>query len=163
MTPEFSRPLEVTSVSPEGRVVEVVANAEERARLAARFELPAIDSLRCRFTLRPLAGGGLGAEGALAAKVFQACVVSNEVFAADVAETFALRFVPLAVLTAEIAVDGPDDIPIVGSTVDLGEAAAEQLALALDPYPRRPDLPESLEAEEASRTSPFAALKPWQA
>jgi hypothetical protein len=163
MTPEFSRPLEVASVPPDGRVVEVVANADERTRLAARFGLPAIDSLACRFTLRPLAGGGLAAEGALAASVRHVCVVSNEDFAADVAEDFALRFVPLAALSAEIAVDGPDDIPITGSTVDLGEAAAEQLALALDPFPRHPDLPDPPEAEDAGPGSAFAALKHWRA
>ena len=42
-----------------------------------------------------------------------------------------------------------------------GEAAAEQLALALDPYPRSPDavLPDVPDDPEAQ---PFAALAPLQ-
>ena len=50
-----------------------------------------------------------------------------------------------------------DEIPYEGSTIDLGEAAAEQLALALDPYPHKPGatLPDS---DEAPRNPAFAAL-----
>ena len=159
MTPEFSRPLEVAAVAADGRTIEVVASPAERMRLADRFGLPAIESLACRFRIRPLAGSGLSAEGALTARVRQICVVSLAEFEADVAEDFSLRFVPVAVLSADIAVDGPDDIPIVGATVDLGEAAAEQLALALDPFPRRPDLPEAADTAVSGPVSPFAMLK----
>ncbi len=46
--------------------------------------------------------------------------------------------------------------PFVDGTLDLGEAAAEQLALALDPYPRAPDavlpdMPEDAEAQPSPR------------
>jgi hypothetical protein len=43
--------------------------------------------------------------------------------------------------------------------LDLGEAAAEQLALALDPYPRKPDA-RLLGAAEDPPGFPFAALAP---
>ena len=51
-----------------------------------------------------------------------------------------------------------DEIPYADGMLDLGEAAAEQLALALDPYPRAPGaaLPEIADEAEAHR--PFAAL-----
>jgi len=158
MTPEFSRPVAVASIPAEGCVIALEARQAECALLAARFGLPSIDSLTCRFTLRPLAGSGLSAEGVLAARVRQVCVVSNEVFEAPVAENFSLRFVPPQALSAEIEVDGPDDIPIAGATVDLGEAAAEQLALALDPYPRSPALPPIPDTDDAAPPSHFAAL-----
>jgi len=158
MTPEFSRPVAVASIPPEGRVIALEASPAERALLAARFGLPSIETLTCSFTLSPLAGSGLSAEGALAARVRQVCVVSGETFEAAVAEDFSLRFVPLHSLSAEIAVEGPDDIPIVGSTIDLGEAAAEQLALALDPYPRSPALPPIADEDEIAPLSPFAIL-----
>ncbi len=35
--------------------------------------------------------------------------------------------------------DEPDQLVYDGVAVDLGEATVEQLALALDPYPRKPD------------------------
>jgi hypothetical protein len=51
-----------------------------------------------------------------------------------------------------------DEIPTgPGAVADLGEALAEQLALALDPYPRAPDAALPPEAEEAP-ASPFARL-----
>ena len=46
-------------------------------------------------------------------------------------------------------------------TIDLGEAAAEQLALALDPYPRAPGA--VLEMEEEPEAAPFAALAAFPA
>jgi hypothetical protein len=158
MTPEFSRPIAVASIPPEGRVIALEASPTERALLAARFGLPSIEALACRFALSPLPGSGLGADGVLAARVRQVCVVSGEAFEAAVTEDFSLRFVPPQALSADIEVDGPDDIPISGPTVDLGEAAAEQLALALDPYPRSPALPPIAEADESAPLSPFAVL-----
>ena len=53
--------------------------------------------------------------------------------------------------------EAPDDIPYGGGSIDLGEAAAEQLALALDPYPRRPGAVLA-ETTAAADRSPFAAL-----
>jgi uncharacterized metal-binding protein YceD (DUF177 family) len=158
MIPEFSRPVAVVSIPPEGRVIAVEASPTERALLAARFGLPSIEALACRFALSPLPGSGLSAEGTLAARVHQVCVVSGEAFEAAVTEDFSLRFVPPQALSADIEVDGPDHIPIAGSSVDLGEAAAEQLALALDPCPRSPALPPTADADEVTSLSPFAAL-----
>ena len=180
VTPEFSRPLAVSAVGADGRTVEVEAGLAERALLASRFGLPAIESLRCRFVLRPLRGGAVSADGVLEARVRQVCVVTDEPFESAVSETFLLHFVPEPALSEDIDVDAPDQIPIVGSHIDLGEAAAEQLALALDPYPRWPDLreapdapvpdaplpgapvPDAPLADDAAppaRPSPFAVLK----
>ena len=51
--------------------------------------------------------------------------------------------------------DPPD--PIVDGKVDLGALAAEFLALALDPYPRKPGA-EFAAPEVAEPDSPFAEL-----
>ena len=53
--------------------------------------------------------------------------------------------------------EGPDDIPYADDMIDLGAALAEQLALALNPYPRKPgaQLPEEYKGEPET---PFAAL-----
>jgi hypothetical protein len=53
----------------------------------------------------------------------------------------------------------PDEIPSENGVVDLGEAVAEQLALALDPYPRAPGaaMPEETDDAAAER-HPMAAL-----
>ncbi|MGH6890961.1 MAG: hypothetical protein ACREEP_01765, partial [Dongiaceae bacterium] len=56
---------------------------------------------------------------------------------------------------------------VMDGWIDLGELAAEQLGLAIDPYPRKPDaqIPAEWTAEPASeppaakRPNPFAALE----
>jgi uncharacterized metal-binding protein YceD (DUF177 family) len=84
-------------------------------------------------------------------------VVTLEPFATEVAEEFSVRFVPEDQLSEELDIEAEDEIPYAGATIDLGEATAEQLALALDPFPRRPGV-EFLEDEEAADDGPFAAL-----
>ncbi|MDB5401383.1 MAG: hypothetical protein JWQ55_3401, partial [Rhodopila sp.] len=51
-----------------------------------------------------------------------------------------------------------DEIPFDANLIDLGEAAAEQLGLALDPYPRMPGVELPL-AEDEPNPHPFAALR----
>lgn len=121
--------------------MRVVATQAECAALARRFDLPAIAALACRFRLTPAAKGAVRAEGTLAALVSQVCVVTGEVFEAPVAERFTVRFVPAGTENPDPAFEDDDEIPCQGATMDLGEAAAVQLALALDPYPRAPGVP----------------------
>jgi len=161
----FSRPFRAGQVRGAPVRVEVTAGPEDCTRLAAAFGLPAVAALSGVFELAHEGGGVISAVLRLTARVTQDCVITLEPFEADVAETAALRFVPAArvkegeavELDAE-ALDGPDEIPYAGDTIDLGAALAEQLALSLDPYPRKPGavLPEDLVAEAET---PFAALK----
>ncbi len=74
-----------------------------------------------------------------------------------VQEAFSIQFVPAGTEAPDDDLEAPDQIPYAGGVIDLGEAAAEQLALALDPYPQKPDA-EALEAEEDVVPHPFAAL-----
>ena len=137
MTVEFSRPFQLSKLRAKGFAVVVQATPEECAALAARMELPAIQSLECRFELsREADGAAIFAHGHLLAEVTQTCVTSAEDFAAQVEEAFTIRFVPLGTENDDPDPDLPDEIPYEGDAVDLGEAAAEQLGLALDPWPR---------------------------
>jgi hypothetical protein len=160
----FSRPLRVSGLGGEAveRVIE--AKAEECTALAALFKLPAIAALRGRFTLAHERGGVISGRLALFARLTQNCVVSLEDFEAELREHAMLRFVPAAAVKegAEIeldpeTLDGPDEIFYGGETIDLGAVLAEQLALALDPYPKKPGASLELSEDEAER-SPFAAL-----
>jgi uncharacterized metal-binding protein YceD (DUF177 family) len=98
------------------------------------------------------------AQGELEARVTRVCVVSLDEFETAVAEEFRVRFVPAGLESDEIDPDADDEIPYAGGEIDLGEAAAEQLALALDPYPRMPGV-ELPETGEAAVEGPFAALR----
>jgi len=135
--PEFSRLVPLERIRAAGLTITVEADAAERAALAVRLGLPELCALSCRFRLRPAQAGAVAAEGALRARVRQVSVVSLEEFEAEVVEDFLLRFVPEGSEAAELDPESVDEMPYAGDVIDLGEAAAEQLALALDPYPRR--------------------------
>ena len=139
LTPEFSRPERVEAIGVDARTVRIQADESERGRLAARFALVAIARLEAEFTLRR-DEAGVVAHGRVTAAVTQACSVTGDAVAARVDEPVALRFVEPVVVGEEIelADEAIDTIEIEHGAVDLGEVAAETLALALDPYPRSP-------------------------
>lgn len=135
---ELSRPVRLDRIGQQETRHEVVASAEECAALARRFDIPAIASLTCRFGLRQAPGASVIADGVLEARVTRICVATLEAFDMPVRESFRLRFVPEDRLSDGIDPDADDEVPYQGESIDLGEATAQQLALALDPYPRKP-------------------------
>lgn len=155
MTPELSRPISVARIGAAPLEATIAATEAECGSLAARMGLPAIESVECRFLLRREADVVM-AEGDLRARVVQVCVVSLDEFEGHVEETFAVRFVPAGTEAEAITPESEDEIPYEAGMIDLGEAAAQQLALALEPYPRKPGV--ALEAEPQAPATPFAAL-----
>lgn len=167
----FSRPLDVAAVGDDATEVTLVAGDAERAALARINGLVGIDGLEADLTVSRKGRSGLHVVGAVKARIRQTCVVSLEPFDADILEPFDVHFLPEAEIAslearrpkAEDAAMPLDDLPdpIVGGRIDLGALAAEFLALALDPYPRKPGVsyaePEPGE-QDADRVSPFAAL-----
>ena len=104
--------------------------------------------------------------GRLWAEVTQACVASGDPVSAALDEPFDLRFVPEAAAAAEeeIELDATDldEIGYVGGSVDIGEAVAQTLALALDPFPRAPEADVALREAGVigeDEAGPFGALK----
>ena len=169
--PEWHRPLPVLRLSAGAHSEAITAERAECAALAARMGLPAIKSIRCAFTLHPRANGCFLAEGHLQARIIQTCVVSLDDFAASINERFRVVFVPAGQESETDDPESDDEVPYTGTVIDLGEAAAEQLALALDPYPRKPNAaiadsaPQAAtgaatgdEADAGAKISPFAAL-----
>jgi uncharacterized metal-binding protein YceD (DUF177 family) len=138
--PEFPRPHPLDRIGAGAAKLSIAADEAERTALARRFELIAIESLDAGYTLSR-EGESVRASGHLSARVTQACVVTGDPVAARVEEDFDLRFVPEPGEGAdEIEVDAGelDTVFYTGAAIDLGEAAAETLALALDPFPRSP-------------------------
>jgi uncharacterized metal-binding protein YceD (DUF177 family) len=158
MTPELHRPLSLDRIGPHGLDFTVEAGSAECSALAARMDLPAVLALSCVFHLIRERHDTVLARGVLRARVTQTCVISLEDFDASVEEIFQVRFVPSGEESDDIDPEADDEIPFEGNQVDLGEAAAEQLALALDPYPRMPGV-ELPAAEDDSDPHPFAALR----
>lgn len=158
MTPELHRPIAVARVGPAGLDVTVEATRAECAALAARMQLPAVLALTCRFRLERDTAGSLLAHGHLFARVVQTCVVSLEDFTDVVEDRFVVRCVEAGRESDDNDPCSLDEMVFADGVLDVGEAAAEQLALALDPYPRAPgaELPDIAEEPAAH---PFSALR----
>jgi hypothetical protein len=121
--------------------------------------IPAVRSLECVFSLsREENDVSIHAEGRLCAAVTRICVVSAEEFEMPVRDEFTIRFVPSQQVRDDPDPDEPDEVPYDGSIIDLGEAAIEQLALAMDPYPRIDGATLPLLEEDAG-SSPFSTLR----
>ncbi len=169
-TPEFSRPLAVDSLGEAAVIKQITANGEERAALARRFGLLSMDGLSAELSVSRLPGKGvIRVSGWFEAEVTQPCVVSLEPVPAHLREEFSHLYA-LAPETpqqgAHIIDAEADDPPeaIGAGGLDLGEAVVQQVALALDPYPRAPGARPPAGSEEALERAgkadgPFAALK----
>jgi uncharacterized metal-binding protein YceD (DUF177 family) len=145
-------------IGSRGVDLTIEANPAECSALADRMNLPAVLAVSCEFHLIRESRDIVLARGVLRARVTQTCVISLDEFDADVQEIFQVRFVPSGEESDDIDPESDDEIPFEGNLIDLGEAAAEQLGLALDPYPRMPGV-EMPAAEDDPDPHPFAALR----
>lgn len=162
MTPEFSRPVRIDTIGEGDRSETIEANEAERAALAQRFGLVAIDRLTGTFVLRREASG-IAVTGQVAATATQACSITGEPLPATVDEQARLRFVDDLGEGEEVELDDTeiDILPLEGAAIDLGEVAAETLALSLDPFPRGPNAEAALKEAgvlSEGEAGPFGAL-----
>jgi uncharacterized metal-binding protein YceD (DUF177 family) len=157
-------------LGPAPSTFRVVASPDARAELAHRFDLLAMDRLKAELHVRRTASGA-DASGWFAADVVQACIISGEPVPATLSESVGIRFEPAPdALEIELDAASLDIFPVEAGAIDLGEAVAELLAAALDPWPRAADdalaaararlLSEEEAAAERAATGPFAALRP---
>lgn len=161
---EFPRPVPIDTIGSEkAKEREITATAAECAALAKRLDLQGLHGLTATVALERLPGDEIVARGRVVADVVQTCVVTLEPVSAHIDETFEVRFTTRPELEVHDADIGPEDEdpmePLEGDFLDIGELAAQQLALALDPWPRLPGV--ELPTEAASvpeRDGPFAVL-----
>lgn len=142
---ELQRLIKIKALPGEPIVIE--ADAGERAAIAARFGLPGIESLRAQVDVEQRAGA-IRATGTLTAAIHQSCAISGEDFPVAIDEPLDLRFVEQgsldpaidedADLEVELEADDCDEIEYSGDAFDLGEAVAQTLGLAIDPYAEGP-------------------------
>ena len=170
MTPEFSRPVRLDTLGGAPKAMAIEAGEDERAALAERFDLTAIESLSAALTL-VRDEETVSAKGTLHAVVTQPCVASGAPVPALVDAPFVILFRPQPVGAGDEEIElGESEMDVVfydGAMIDVGEAVAETLSLSLDPWPRAPDAEAALaaagvssEAEARAANSPFAVLRP---
>jgi uncharacterized metal-binding protein YceD (DUF177 family) len=165
---EFSRPFALDSLPPGGTAVVLKASAEECRALAARFDLVQLHALGGEVRIEPADAGTLvHVAGHLEADAVQSCVMTLEPVAAKVQADFDRLFsraLP-AEARGEVEIDPeaelPEPLPHSGK-LDLGEILAEELSLALDPYPKAPEadrlLAELQLGDRGEADRPFSVL-----
>ncbi|MBU2033366.1 MAG: DUF177 domain-containing protein [Alphaproteobacteria bacterium] len=162
---EFERIVKLDRLPREP--LKLAAEEAERAALASRFGIEAVHSLEAELGFAP-EGRIVVATGRLTAKIEQLCAVSGEPFRNRIDEPLALRFVPASEQPEfepeeEIELDTaePDEIYYEGQSFDLGEAIAQSLGLAIDPYAEGPEAAATREKAgllDVAPNGPFAAL-----
>ena len=155
----FSEPVRLHQIGAGVRRT-LEPDAAARARIAKALDLASLDAFTAEMELLP-APGGWRLSGRVRARLAQTCGITLEPLPAEIDA-------PFAVSLAEAVEEEPDEIvitlddespdPIEGGQVDLGQYAVEQLALRLDPFPRKPGA-EFVQPPEPTEISPFAVLK----
>lgn len=162
-------------LSVRAQPLRLVADAEERAALAERFGFASLDRLEATLDLSRTPAGAR-VVGRLQADVVQSCVVSGQPLPVSVDSEMAVDFIPFDSPggdEVELSADALDTMAIEDDAIEPGEAVAQSLLLALDPWPRAPDADlvaarahllseeeaEARHATEKAAASPFAVLK----
>ena len=178
MTPDTAstlplhRPIRVDEIKLRGSHISVQAEAAELAGIARMLDLPSVESLEGRYLLSR-SGERVKLEGEIKATLHQNCIVTLDPFPVTIAVPLKLDFAPEAPenprrksadeddgkidIEVRLNEDDPPE-PIVDGAIDLGAVTLEFLALALDPYPRKPGAAFAEPPPELPPESPFAAL-----
>ena len=163
---EFSRLLKLLDLDHDNVQRSISANPTECGALAKRFDIVELRCLSVSLVADRVPDSLLvRVAGSLHAEVVQRCIATLEPYAAKVDAPIDELFGPEAG-NVEIA-DTPFDEamppePFDGDAIDLGELAAQQLALALDPYPKKSDgVVEDVNSSEQPLGSDEVANKPF--
>ncbi len=174
--PQPIRLVEAARFTPSQPLIrELEADEAARARLARALDLVGIERLQARLAVSGWFDG-LQIEGRWSARIVQTCGVSLEAFDTELSGDLFVRVVPAGSphaavdagdgddepgeLVFDLEADDPPDV-LESDAADLGAYVIEHLALAIDPFPRKPGAafePPTPSAE----ISPFAKLKAWK-
>lgn len=148
----------------DGQRLELVADEEERAGIARRLGLLGLERFEAVVTLARQKDE-VRAAGRIRASVDQACVASGDPVRGQIDEEVTLLFRPEPTVSPDEELDlSEEDLDVVfhdGREIDLGGALTDELALALDPYPRSAAAEDALKEAgvlSEEQAGPFAAL-----
>ena len=160
--PEWSERIRLDQIG-QGLQRQLTADREVRARLAEALGLADLKDLSADIEIKP-AGAGWRLKGTLVADLVQTCGITLEPLPSRVESRFSVDLIEASTFEPDEddfdadpeAPDGPDVVEDGG--VDLAAYVAEHLALAIDPWPRKPGA--VFEAPEGPvEPSPFDVLR----
>ncbi|MBD8894349.1 YceD family protein [Roseibium litorale] len=174
----YSHKVNGDRLGDQTKTIRVEPSEAELARIAKAYDVDGIESLVAELTLKPWRKDGVRVAGTLKADVRQICVVTLEPFVQSFSDEIDRTFEPVSSRPrrprdlndeGEIEIDlegiDPPDVMLDG-VLDLGALICEQLALNIDPFPRKPGAEFADRVEDAGddgeggeeKPSPFAAL-----
>ena len=164
----ISHLFELGRLSQAGSEVFIAPSPEDLARIARWADVEAVSSLNAKIDLRKLSPTRYVFDALLIADIVQGCVVTLEPLRSHIERNFARELVltpssqraekEIAVEVSPLDDDGREEIASL--RYDLAVPVLEELALAIDPYPRAPGVafePPAGQADSPNR--PFEALK----
>lgn len=155
----YSEPVRLHQVGA-GLSRTLTPDAAARARIARALDLASLERFEADVSLQP-AAGGWSLSGRIRARLEQTCGVTLEPLPVEIDDAFSVALAEAPATTDdEIVITLDDSTPdlIEDGQVDLGQYAVEQLALRLDPFPRKPGA-EFVQPPEPAEISPFAVLR----
>ena len=161
----YSEPLRLHQIGA-GVQRRLTPDADAMKRIARALDLQALDAFEADINLVPTVSGWR-LEGRVIADAVQTCGLTMEPLPVHVDRKFSVQMVEATEREddedGEIDLELDDDSPdqIEGGSLDLGQYAVEQLALSLDPFPRKPGAVFE-QPKEPGEISPFAVLKSLQ-
>ncbi len=135
-------------------------DAAARARIVKALDLASLDSFSAEMDLAP-SPAGWRLSGRVRASLAQTCGITLEPLPLEIDTSFMLTLAEAVEEdSGEIIITLDDESPdlIENGQIDLGQYAVEQLALRLDPFPRKPGAA-FVQPPEPAEISPFAVLK----
>jgi uncharacterized metal-binding protein YceD (DUF177 family) len=139
-------------------------DAPTRARIVRALDLASLDAFTAEMELVP-SPVGWRLSGRIRASLAQTCGITLEPLPVEIDAPFSLTLAEsMEEDSEEIIITLDDESPdlIENGHIDLGQYAVEQLALRLDPFPRKPGA-EFVQPPEPAEISPFAVLKQLRA
>ena len=142
--------------------ITIAPTLDELSRVAMWAGVDAVQTFRATVKLRKITPTQFTLDAAFEADIVQSCVVTLDPVRSHVEGSVArdLFFTPTKSFETDITpVDDDGREEIASMRYDLAVPVLEELALAIDPYPRAPGVAFEPPADEDKPEHPFAALK----
>lgn len=155
----FSDPVRLHQIG-QGVTRTLEPDEATRKRIARSLDLASLDAFTAEVDLKPT-DAGWRLKGRVRADAVQTCGLTLEPLPVTIDHRFTVTLAEAVEEDSEeIVITLDDEAPdlIEEGRIDLGQYAVEQLALSLDPFPRKPGA-EFVQPPEPTEISPFAVLK----
>ena len=159
----ISQNFELGRLGQSGAEVTIAPPPEDLARIARWADVEAVEDFTARIALKRVSQSRFAVDAVLEADIVQACVVTLEPVKSHISRSFHrdlfLTQAPqsLEIDLAPVDDDGREEIDNL--RYDLAAPVLEELALAIDPYPRAPGVEFEPPPDEDAPEHPFAALR----